>query len=1031
MGGRHSRSRRIPRIEEWAALFYFCGRASNERRDPFDAAVQALEAEARQSSLLAGVYRDGPAGARHGVLDPDGTRWTAAAPNSGSPNTLEQFLTWAFEECPARHYILTLGGPDATGPAAPPEGPADIGRAFAVCHDPDADAALDVGELAAVLGRVFRTGHGRRLALLVLDTRALQYFEVAYELQHSADFMVGVQPTRCPDVEISPPGRYRELLTAWGAETGSRRRSSRQGLGARLATASVASLARTSGRPGGARSVISAVNLRALGSLAETFDTFSAVYLQWLGNEVLWDARTRVVGRLAAELAVSASYDLGEVARVVSESLRQEARDGMARWAARRLPQLDATRLVRTLRVLALAIAETSGADGASPELDELAGRLALVRERAERLDTGTAVGGDRTTVPVGEPGGGPGGLFVDGEPSTGEAIRPVAWTRIWERARERLDAALSAEIGHTLKGCGVAGQLAAVADRVGVVLAERHPSGLSPVIAVEPGGAGSGLSLYRPLTLDLLSDSNYLDLRFSRELHWTALLTGINLIENHPRTLWRLVESQLIAAPAAARYEVMRRLAGDGAITGRFANNLAALSAPTALVLAVEPDTCPEGDETGPDGAGRGENARRAADRDTPARGSMGRIGHYTVRLSSVVRSATILERKNPVNLDRLDAVLRAIDSAGDDPEAEPDALARRLARYGSVMGDDLLFGLGERLEKEWRAQMDVTPGRLPHLVLQLPRELMRYPWELLCHRWGRSGEPPGWLIDRFALSRQIVWTDEGPSRWPPARQQGPLRLLVVAPETPGVDRALADIGVGEGRRVAASFARLEERLPGLVAPADFERHVGRTVTVGDFRSLVRDGRFDVIHFAGHGRYDAARPERSALLLSDGPLYAFELRHTLASAMTPPWLLYANACEAARERGASAAHRYHDGVYGLASAALGQGVAAYVGPLWRIVDADAVRLAEVFYHALLLRRLSLGEALAVARKLVKSGADEEDPALLLPLGEPAEPEVSGQAKTTGWAGMALYGDPTPTILQRLSPADVEAGEGS
>jgi hypothetical protein len=37
----------------------------------------------------------------------------------------------------------------------------------------------------------------------------------------------------------------------------------------------------------------------------------------------------------------------------------------------------------------------------------------------------------------------------------------------------------------------------------------------------------------------------------------------------------------------------------------------------------------------------------------------------------------------------------------------------------------------------------------------------------------------------------------------------------------------------------------------------------------------LLREGRFDIVHFAGHGRYDANRPERSCWMFSDGPLYA------------------------------------------------------------------------------------------------------------------------------------------------------------
>ena len=99
--------------------------------------------------------------------------------------------------------------------------------------------------------------------------------------------------------------------------------------------------------------------------------------------------------------------------------------------------------------------------------------------------------------------------------------------------------------------------------------------------------------------------------------------------------------------------------------------------------------------------------------------------------------------------------------------------------------------------------------------------------------------------------------------------------------------------------------------------------------------------------------------------MFADGPLYAFELRQTLANAEVRPWLIYGSACEGGRD--GKTTHAYHDGVYGMASAALSQGVAAYVGPLWKISDTDAKNIAAAFYEALLIRRTSLGEALALA----------------------------------------------------------------
>jgi hypothetical protein len=567
--------------------------------------------------------------------------------------------------------------------------------------------------------------------------------------------------------------------------------------------------------------------------------------------------------------------------------------------------------------------------------------------------------------------------LFVD----TADASRmrdAAVWDRLIRSARTRFKAPQAAELADVIDGIEAATQVGRLAKRVSDLLRGTDAAApLCPIIDVWPANARSGLSLYRPVDLDKLAESNYLHLRFSRELHWTALLTAVDLINNHARMLWRLVESQLTAAPLEARYQLMRRLAGARALTGRHADQLRALSAPDALFLTIEPI------DASREAMGSPRRGQAAPDEDDA-------IVSYCVRLNSLDRSATVIERRNPVPRERLERVLTDIDAIGSDPLAVPAEALRRLARCGSLLGDDILYGISERL-----AEVDTSSdGRLVHLVLQMPRELMRYPWELLRDR-------RGWLIERFAVGRQIIADADSVPRWFETRRHGPLRLLVVAPALESDGAELANVGVLEGDHVARCFEQLQERLPGLVDPMNFREFIDEPVTVERFRSLLREGRYDIVHFAGHGRYDAERPERSCWMFSDGPLYAFELRHTLANAEVTPWLMYGSACEGGRD-GMAPPHGYHDGVYGMASAALGQGVAAYIGPLWKITEADAKNLAAEFYEALLLRRTSIGEALALARRRLK-----ED-------------------RSVGWTGTVLYGDPTPTVLQRLSPSDPE-----
>ena len=172
-----------------------------------------------------------------------------------------------------------------------------------------------------------------------------------------------------------------------------------------------------------------------------------------------------------------------------------------------------------------------------------------------------------------------------------------------------------------------------------------------------------------------------------------------------------------------------------------------------------------------------------------------------------------------------------------------------------------------------------------------------------------------------------------------------------------------------------------------------------------------MRRGEYDIIHFAGHALFDADNPEQSAWLLSDGPLWAQEIRNTLARAKRSPWLVYANACEAAME-GDAPRSGYQGDVFGLATAFIQQGVAAYIAPLWRINDSLAAQMAIDFYHALLLNSASLGEALRFARLEAKrqaTGIEKNTGGVPLPA-----------AIGLGWAGMVLYGDPTARPLDSL-----------
>ena len=339
-------------------------------------------------------------------------------------------------------------------------------------------------------------------------------------------------------------------------------------------------------------------------------------------------------------------------------------------------------------------------------------------------------------------------------------------------------------------------------------------------MVAVRPSGRRCGLALYRPIDLDKLAESNYLELRFSRELHWTALLTAVDLIKQHARMLWRLVESQLTAAPLEARYQLMRRLAGDRALTGRHAEQLRALSAPDALFLTIDPAMTGASDDGAPPEAGpRGGRPARSRRSDC----LLLRQAVVARPIGDGRRAAQPDHARPPgarARRDRHDRRRRGC-AAGADP-ATAGALRKPARRRHSLRH--------QRSARRGRAAED----RAVHLVLQMPRELMRYPWELLRDRHG-------WLVERFAIGRQVIADAERAPRWRSNPRQGPLRLLVVAPSVPRRRRGAAGAGALEGvprggllRDGCSTVCRA------IIDPSDYMTHVDRPVTVEEFRDAA-----------------------------------------------------------------------------------------------------------------------------------------------------------------------------------------------
>jgi pimeloyl-ACP methyl ester carboxylesterase len=485
------------------------------------------------------------------------------------------------------------------------------------------------------------------------------------------------------------------------------------------------------------------------------------------------------------------------------------------------------------------------------------------------------------------------------------------------------------------------------------------------------------------------MMNAGYTRFAFHHRVHWAALLGAANLIDQHPRALWRLVSSLLATGSAGTRRDVLRRLTGQDSVVWGLREQFQVMAPAPTMTLSLERRT---------------RTIRQHAGADTTRE-------NYLLRLESVTRGAVITEQESRVQPDTMEQALAELNRLLQRDVMTTQSLGD-LRSIGGLLGEDIFQALGSRLEDERRAVREETPDATPHLQLQIPLELMKYPWELLHHHGEGLGE-------RYAMGRQ-VFMETGLARRVPGRRQGRVRPLVIGDPLldSGKWRQLPGAR-DEAEQVAGWFESNSERSGSII---DFDRkrdtRIHCRLTRAEVRALLRDGRYDIVHFAGHGLFRVDDPETSAWILSDGELWSLEIRNTLADHPSPPWLVFANACEAGMD-GARPNRRYHDNVFGLATAFINQGVAAYIAPLWPIDDLLAQYISLGFYRELLCERATLGEALRRAKAAARR------------LAYPDVTDRNGNGDqawaSLGWASLVLYGDPTEELFQALAGGSHQA----
>ncbi len=986
----------------WALIAYLCG-DNPQLEAHIRTQVNAVLAFAGSSQLRVAAQWDLPDRTERAARNQSNVweRERLERVNTGDPEPFIAFLRWAFDRFPTERVIVVVSGTGLLDQRATIGGPeTDRSHLFTVCHDASAGDALSLSEVGSLFRRALDLSMRDKIDILAFDMRELQCLEVAYELEESVDTLIAPQ-TRIPDAGWD----FAEVLRQCDAAL----------LERQDADFSVHRMARLLVRTVGAgysanhdgNLSLSALNLRALKPVASAFDTLSLAMVQAVGEDLVWKAREAVAKRLKRSTAgadargthswdeqkeleaeIEYLYDLPEMLAELLKEFEETARTGLVQLFLDYFKKLDASGFEEALQSIDNACF-AAGARLRQPGLERTIANPVEIHQRLAHLMT---LAHDSTATWSADANRIQGELASLITNASSESAVSASWICEWpDEVVATLPPPLVAMYRGAQRQLQRLGILALLTDRVLALLrggatdfthAVIEPLVLEHYVSVPPDTPvrHGGVSLYRPRNLDQLIASDYLALRFNKKIHWTVLLAVINLIGNYPRELWRILSSVLLTADNNTRAQLIDRIAGPGSVIAQFREQFVVLAPFKTFVLSLEPDLSVVPATT------------LKPPTEELANGPQPRA--YRVRLELAERDAFISEVLSIVDPQALDEVIKGLERLLEPGTAMDATSVRAIESLGKSFGEDILQDLGIKL-----ADSAATGDRL-HLQLQIPRDLMHYPWELMQHK-------SGWLAEDFALGRQIFSrTAVGTAR---GRVPGALRALVIG--NPQSQTPVLSYAVREAAIVSSALEALASETDGLIDfKTERDAYINQPLTRDTLRELLRHGNYDIVHFAGHAAFDRERPESSAWLLSDGPFSAQLIRNTLRWRETQPWLVFANACEAARD---DPTKTYQTDVFGLASAFLDNGVGVFIGPLWQIDDDVAAELARNFYSQLLKERQTVGEALRYAKAQAKR--NNFDP-VLARRGD----DHSTKLALVSWAGLVLYGNSTTTIGQRM-----------
>lgn len=253
-------------------------------------------------------------------------------------------------------------------------------------------------------------------------------------------------------------------------------------------------------------------------------------------------------------------------------------------------------------------------------------------------------------------------------------------------------------------------------------------------------------------------------------------------------------------------------------------------------------------------------------------------------------------------------------------------------------------------------------------HLVIVHDAGASRIPWETLTIGSAKGKNQSDWSPALEAgMSRRYLADHLPLATWMEERRANPvLRLLLIV--NPLGDLAGAE---KEGDRISD--------LAHSIADIEITTLRQQKASKSAVLSILRSGKYDCIHYAGHAFFDPQRPGQSGLMCAGREVLSGS---DLVGISNLPSLVFFNACEAGRVRGVpqksvKAASLQAEDSYGVAEALMRGGIANYLSTYWPVGDTAAEMFSTGFYKSLMAGQ-PLGPALLDCRKALSAAAEKD-----------------------------------------------------